>query len=374
VDALEKLVTEAENLVKEFGTRSADQVRWNTAQSLFEKEEYGQAVLEYGQIEESSDYYEKALVGIGMSRVYEDQWEEADKLFSDYLNSYVTDPAKSVTSSPARAARRKEAMALAEFFRGFMASAQARESNDPELHKRVIELLTPYADRYGDQTKLAPQAMYFLVLSLLSIDDRATARTTLERMVSDYPESSSTGKAAVNFYKALETAKDAATDPERKRILLREMAEHLERANAIASSPSWANLRNESVHWIDLGEWEKAEKVLRKIIAVFSEDAERKGGVTTYALPDLGRVLLEQKRVAEAKETLAPLVTTAGSKPSRATVLDYGRSVTGWLEGKGTEVVVIPGAGGEVAEFEDVAKRIDVIADGMDTQWSCEWY
>ena len=373
-DPLKQLVSEAESLVKEFGTRSADQVRWNTAQTLFDNDEFDQAVLEYEQIEEASDYYEKAIVGVGMCRVYQDQWDEAERIFKEYLETYVTDPSKSVTSSPARSARRKEAMALAEFFRGFMSYTQANESSDAAQHERTVELLTPYADRYGDQAKLAPQAMYFLVNSLLEIDKRDEARTVLELMVEDYTDSKSTGKASVSFYKALETAKEATDDAAEKQSILREMAEHLERANGLASKPSWNNLRNESVHWVDLGEWEKAEKVLRRIVDAFGEDPERQESVTLYARPDLGRVLLEQKRVEEAKAELTPLVKTQGARPFKATVLNWARSVTGWTEGTGLEIVEVPGAGGTPEEFDDIAGRIDSIAKGMDVEWGCEWY
>jgi hypothetical protein len=153
------------------------------------------------------------------------------------------------------------------------------------------------------------------------------------------------------------------------------MAEHLEHTNGIGN-PDYAALRNESIHWIELGEWAKAETALERIVEMHGRDKEREKEMAAYVLPDLGHVYLAQKKVVEAKTVLAPLVADEESRPSSRTLTEWAQSITGWLEGGPTNIVHVPGASGSDDEYELVVRKLDALSNSRSMiKWSdCVWY
>ena len=135
-------------------------------------------------------------------------------------------------------------------------------------------------------------------------------------------------------------------------------------------------MRTESRHWIELENWVKALGVLEGLGAKFSGDPSRKMEMVTYVLPDLAHAYLAQSppRVAEAHPILAELVASSVKKPSQRTLLDYTRSVTGWVEGTAIEMREVPGAGLDAATFADATDKLNSLANSVDPKWSCEWY
>ena len=61
-------------------------------------------------------------------------------------------------------------------------------------------------------------------------------------------------------------------------------------------------------------------------------------------------------------------------KPSKRTILDYCRSVTGWVESEGTQMEIVPGAGATEEEFKKATDTLAAIANSVEAKWTCEWY
>jgi hypothetical protein len=151
------------------------------------------------------------------------------------------------------------------------------------------------------------------------------------------------------------------------------MAGFLKIGNNLGSAPFKA-LRNESRHWLDLGDYAEAERVLIQLVGTFGEDAQYADQMDTYILPDLGRTLLSTGKVADAKAILNPLVMDEGATPSKATVLNWGRSIAGWLSGAQLLIKEVPGAGGSEEEWTALIAKLDQISKAGDKWTSCEWY
>lgn len=372
-----RLLDEAGQLAAELGTSDANTIRYAQAEKARRKKAYDEAIALYRQVEPGSDVYEKALVGIAECTFRKQQVTEAETLFNDYLENYVTDPKNAVGNSPRKQARRREAMAKAEFYRALITYTEAEKSGDDEaLWRKVIEYIEDYWRRYPEQDVLAPWTMRMVVNAKLALDDVAAARRIYEEMTRLFPDSRFTAAAAIDFYKKLGERKQAAEtagDIEQAMKLEREMAELLELGNKLAPKPSYSNLRAESSHWMALGEFEKAVAILRRLASEEFADEAPGEQLKKYVLPDLGHALLELHRTAEALQILQPLGRDTSDLPSKGVVIDYCRAISGWTEVEENTIEIVPGAGSTAEEFQEVVDLLDKISGSVE-KWRCEWY
>lgn len=385
---VEALYREAENIAAKLAEGDKDEILFQQAERKRRDKEYQAAIDLYRQVSASSATYEKALVAIAECTFRMGDTDGALGLFDQYLGEFVEDPKNDIGASQAKKIRRHEAMAKAEFYRGLIwnaraeAAAEADVSNsggDPAQWRKVVELLKDYYKTYEEQDVLAPWTMRMVVNAHLALEENDAARQVYDEMLSRWEESKYTGATAVEFYLALRGRRDKAEeagDTATYERLTREMAELLRKGNAIAGRPQFDNLRAESRHWMELKDWPEAERVLRAIANRFGTDAERSRDMVKFVLPDLGHVLLALHKVVEAHEILKDLFEREGEeeRPSKDTVLDYCRSVTGWVEGDNRTFDIVPGAGADDAEFGKVVEVLDQIANSVDAKWSCEWY
>ena len=370
---LEAMLNEAENLVGRFGQeRKQDEIFWIQGKRAYDAKEYDTAIPQFQKIGEGTNYYEKALVQIAVSKFRLGRADEALRTFEDYIEVYVVDPSKAL-ESPIRIAKRTEAMAAAEFFRGLILFMKAQKSGDPSLFERVAEILADYADRYKTQDVLAPWTVQLVMQSHLALGNRSEARGAIDHMIRDWPDHRRTGSSSVRFYNAVKTLRAATTDPDQKKVLLREMAEFLKLGNQLGKV-EFNPLRNESRHWMELREYEEAERVLSKLSERFGGDPEQAEHMAKLVLPDLGHALLALGRVQDAKAILNPLVMDDTARPSKRTVLNWARSISGWLTGSGNQVQEVPGAGGTPQEWQKVIDKLDTITKVGERWSSCEWY
>ncbi len=373
------LFREAENLSTRFATGNKDDILYAQAERERTAGRFDAAIEKYKEIEAGADVYERALVGIAECTYRKGNVDEAARLFDEYVERYVTDPRRSVADSPVRQRNRAEAMAKAEFYRPFIAAERARATpTDLDGWRRVVELARSYHERYPAQTVLAPWCLDLTFEGQLALRQLEEMRETYGKLASDYPDSPRTARNAVRFYGFLaeqKQAAEAAQDVERARALELEMATLLETGNRLASSPTYANLRSESTHWMALGRFDKAEPLLRRIVQTFEQsgsDAEREG-IRRYVRPDLGLTLLSMGRAGEARQVLEPLATDEKNAPSRDTVIGYCRSLVGWIEFDGERPRRVPGAAETAAELQaaiNLYAKLDKLADS----WGCEWY
>lgn len=364
---LKALLEEAEKLAAQLSAGDADQINYDLAYRDQRNKKYDDAILKYKLVSKSAGIYEKALVNIAVCTYRKGQKDEGYRLFVDYLEKYVPDDLNSPGESQVKLAARKDAMATALFYR-------ALHENSIGQLQAVVDHVEDYYLEYPDQSSMAPWTMRMVGEAKVKLGEVAEAKEYLQTALEAYPDNAHVAKFAVTFYKALKGQFEAESDPAKKSALLREMAELLAIGNRAASKPNFGNLRAESNHWFDLGEWDKSRAVLEKLVTKFGSDPEREKDLVSYVKPDLAHVYLQLHMVPEAYGILTELMTSLVKRPSKRTVIDYARSITGWLEGTATDIRVVPGAGKTEADFRDAVDKINALAGSVDAKWSCEWY
>ncbi len=370
---LEGLMREANDLVIQYGAEaSKDEISFNQGMEEYGNKNWTGAIREFERISEDANYYERALVQTAICKFRGGQSDEALAELEAYLDDYVTDPSNS-HESPIRQAKRTEAMSAAEFFRGLILYGRAKKSGDEALWARVNELLTGYTERYPTQDVLGPWSVQMVMESRLALGLLDEARTAIEALIADHPDNKRTSLASIGFYKHLRALREESTDAAQKSDYLRQMAEFLKIANA--SDTSFISMRNESLHWMELEDYVEAERVLRDLVAAFQEEPEHASKFVSGILPNLGEALLANAKIQDAKDVLTPLVLEASTTPSKGTVLNWARSVSGWLTGGGPagQVQEIAGAGGTPKEWQEVIDKLDLITRSED-KWVCAWY
>ncbi len=369
---LDALKTEAENLVTRYGKESkADEINFNRGMKKYASGDFDGAAEDFNKINADADYYERARVQSAVCDFRAKRIDAALAAFDDYIDVFVPDPAHAL-ESPVRQAKRTEAMAAAEFFRGLGLWMKARQANDPAQWARIDELLVGYPAKYPTQDVLVPWTMQMVFDSRQARGDQAGARKMIDTMLRDWPDNKRTGASSGSYYNALLNLRKGMTGEE-SRAILSEMADFLKISNSLGSAP-FKSLRNESRHWLDLGDYDEAERVLTQLVTTHGQNPDQAVQMQTYVLPDLGRALLFNGKVADAKAILNPLVMDPGASPSKATVLNWARCIAGWLSGAELQIKEIPGAGGTEDEWDKLITKLDQISKAGDKWTSCEWY
>jgi hypothetical protein len=361
----------AEDLyVKHAKGSGVDKVLYSKAEKAFRNQNWAQAISEYEKVSPDSNYAEKARVKIGECLLRGGDSSKALSVFDAYLQ-WVTDPAN-IVDSPVRKQKRSESIALAEAFKAVILYGRARKADTAEAWAALQEIAEGYPQRHPKQVKSHPLTVRHLMEACLGQDNLVGAREAVETLATDYPDSEQTAKGAALFYNALRSRQREAEGDEAI-ALLREMAEFLKIATSI-QGPAWGRMRNESQHWMDLGEYEEAERVLSALSAEFGSDSERAQDMAAYVLPDLAEVFLLNQKVEDAKALLAPMVLDGNTKPTKRVVLNYCRSVTGWLigGGPGSSVTEVAGAGGTDEEWQAAIDSLHRI--WQRDKWECQWY
>lgn len=368
-EVLRAELEKAEVVMLEYGqTATVDLVHYTNGKDAARQKNWDEAIEHYRKVDPGSNYGEKARVEIGVCTFRGGDPSRALAIFDEYLE-FVQDQANPV-ESPVRKQKRAEAVATAEFYRGYIHYVRARKQDDPADWARVDEFLTGFPERHPQQDKLAPFTLRLVMEARLGAGERDRARQAFEQLLADHRDSSHTASASVTFYKTLDELRDQATGEEQRQIL-REMAELLKVANSILE-PHFQRMRNESRHWMDLGEYGEAERILVRLTNEFGSEPEHQGTMNQHVLPDLGQVLLLNDKVDQAKAVLAPLVVPEDATPSKQTVLHYCRSVSGWLTGGGREPVEeVPGAGGSEEEWQAVVDNLRRIYGSERDAYSC---
>ena len=369
---LEQLYLEAEKLYSDAVAQTSDAgtINFRRADRAYGEKDYTQARSLFQEVGDGSDYYEKARVKASLCLYKVKDYDGAKAEFEKYLDEYVADPTTKPTGAE-RKLRRSEAMAMATFYLGRIAYVA-------QDYGTVLKRLSDYREQFPDQGDYVPNALFMVAMAHLASDDMKGAKGVVATMLEHYDTHSATGMAAGRVYEALQTEQQAleeAGDTAGSLALKEEMVGYKHEQNELAKEPNFGNLRAESTLWIDLGRWKEAEAVLRTLEASFPGNPD----VELFVLPDLGLVLLEQKRVPEAFAVLDPLIPKDDSdtrKPSSSTVRSWCRAVAGWIEGDEQNVVEVPGVGG--AENLEVACKylldLTAVEKVKSGGWDCPWY
>jgi tetratricopeptide (TPR) repeat protein len=373
------IFAEAETIASQLSEANKDEILYRQAEKLRGANKYEEAIAKYEQLDKLGNDYEKAVVAIAECTFRLGKTSEADVLFTAYVEDFVTDESNSVENSPIRAARRSDALAKARFYRTFIAFNAAKKTGfDQTQWLKVVELGKDYEDLHPTQDTLAPWTMRMVMNAQVSVEAVPEARETLRKLSKSFPSSNFTPTASLELHgalKKLREAADTAGESDRAESLLREMAELLEFANKNAQKYSFKNNRSEAAHWFELMDYEKAEVVMRKLIERPTEKESEIKTIRMYIKPELAQTLLAQKQVPEALELLRDLKNVEGGKPSKEIILSYCRAVTGWIDGAAGEINIVPGAGSDAADFDEVVTTLNAIANSKAVEkWTCEWY
>jgi tetratricopeptide (TPR) repeat protein len=372
---IEAMVRKSEELLARFSGGAANDILFRSAEAAFDAKKYDEARQKYKNVTAGNNY-EKALVALGLCDYREGKFDAAIKAFSDYTTKFVPD-AKNATTDPQKLAKRKEARASAEFYWGLSLYKLAEQGKGD--FQAVIAKLGKYHEEFPEQTRFAPAALYQTLMAHVKLGEQAKVRAVLETMLTKYPDDQFTGNAAKESYVALETKRNAETDEAKRTSLLREMAENLQVLNRTSPKPSFPNMRRESQHWMELGEWATAEELLTRIRTQFATDTSVEDIMLKGVLPDLGEALARQYKVQEAAEVLIPLnAADAKYRPTKSTALNYARVLAGWVEmtktpdGKIGSPKEVPGVGGA----ENFGKAVGVLNQlgGSAESWSKDWF
>jgi thioredoxin-like negative regulator of GroEL len=368
---LESKFREAQDLVLKYqqGTGAGDIV-FSQAKLAYDQDDYADARARFLQVPGDAENYEKARV---YAAVCLNKLGDPDQAFddlADYLENYVTDPVHT-PSSESDQARRQEAMGLARYYGGLILYTRAEEGGGD--YAPVIEWLDSYWKDFPAQDSFGPKTIYMTLKAFLAQGDVEAAEARLARLEKQYPTSAWTGHGALAIYQVYSDRRGAAAEDADTTALTRGMAENLSLFNRLGGSPKLGTMRNESLLWLELREWAKAEEILARAVKAFGDDPDPKvqDDLKRFFLPDLAHAQLKQKKVREAADLLVRLMDETAT-PSRQTARDFAAAMTGWVEGEGREVVEVPGIGG--AENLEKAAGILVKLANSEDKWTASWY
>jgi len=369
-------------LIKHGAGDTVDALLFSRAEKARREKKYDEAIDLYKQVAAGSDYFEKALVSIGVCELRKGQPDAALIIFDGYLEDYVPDPKNAIAQSETRKTRRREAMASAEFYRGYIYFKRVEKKPADPNWAKVPELLAKFYLDFPEQSRLAPATMRMVAMAHLELGDVPASRAVLDAMLELFPDNQVTGIIAIAIYKKLSADRAAAIkakDMELAASLLRQMVGLLKSGNSTASIPSFDNLRNESRHWLELAagptgtaaDLKEGERVLLVLRDKFSED--RPEDMVKYVLPDLAQAFMQMKRVNDALEVLIPL-NAEGLKPSKRVVRNYCRAITGWVEeGENGSPTIIPGATQDSELIKNACSKLHGIEQSAE-KWGAQWY
>ena len=373
-ELIQQLFLEAENHVtRTTSTGDTGEIVFRQGMRLYDSKDYDSAIEKFSEIEPSSDSYEKALVYQGACLYRTSRFDEAVKVFNQYLVEYLGD-AKNQTTSESRLARRLEARALATFYLGSISYKEKR-------YEEVTKLLSRFYSEFPGQDQMAPNAIYMALISDLALNEVQAARDLYELMVEHFADNRFTGIAAKRIYSEVSKLHAASLEGSAERAaLLQTQAELMKTANALSNAPRYDDLRREAGHWQDLQNWTEAERVLRRTSKLFKDDPKERKGWHMNVQPDLGQVLIAQNKLPEALEVLRALIppvkTPEGEadpefRPYSSTVMNYFVAAVGTtqFDERVTEVLGV----GTAEDIELAADWMDTLSNGKD-KYTPEWY
>lgn len=375
---IEKLFRKAENFMIQFASEEGGvgdiefgkaERAYNTATGSKNAADFAEAKRLFGEVSSDASKYEHALVHIGLCDYQVGNFAGAEFQLSEYLENYVNDPINAVNTAAQRA-RREKAMALATLYMGLCAVKQGNWSD-------VVERLADFEDKFPNAPELTPAAVYRRLLAQLELGNDAAVLEEEEILRTQFKSSKFSAAGSRKAYEVVESRYEASEEgSEERRAALESMARLREAGNS-SGNPSYAYLRQESQHWLELGEWAKAERVLRRISENFAMDSDPavRGALEVHVPSDLGWALMEQRELEEALSILQPLVEEKRGGSTTAT--RFARCVAGWLEvevpenGATLKVNAVTGMG-DADSFPLAVETLRVLEP--QESWDSEWY
>lgn len=375
---VDKLYRKAENYMIEYASEEGGvgDIEFGKAERAYDAAsksksaaDFAEAKRLFGEVSSDASKYELARVHIGLCDYQVGNYPGAEFQLTEYLETFVNDPVNAVNTAAQRA-RREKAMALATLYMGLCAVKQSNWSD-------VVERLDGFEDKFPNAQELTPAAVYRRLLAQLELGDDAAVLREEEILRSNFKSSKFAAAGSRKAYDVVKARYEASEEgSDERRTALQSMARLREAGNS-SGNPSYAYLRQESQHWMELEEWAKAERVLRKIREDFAMDADPavRAALEQHVPSDLGWALMEQRELEEALSILQPLVEAEKAGPSTAT--RFALCVSGWLDveqpanGGPLKVTAVPGMG----DADSFPKAVETLrALEPQARWEDKWY
>lgn len=364
---LSEWAEKASRAVSEFGGATPDSLAWRNAETRYKVAQglaselrkakepdpakvkealraYDQAIQAYERIPEASRYAEAALVQRAIAHYDVVQWrredaDEAIRLLKTYLEEWVQDPERT-PKDPFERKTRKEKVPTAAFY---LARTYRKLAllGDTEAWEEMLKALEGFEERFPEQKDLADAAFDFRIEGLLALGRPDEAEGVFAELQAREPKPSRLASAAYKLYKYFQDGAAAAETATDRSAALAKAVHYLSIYNQAATRPAWANLYTEADLRLQLGEWEEAEELLRRILDQYA--SELNDDYRFAVEVRLVRSLLEQRRVGEA----VPIVDRLRqARPNDRRVKEFTVMVkAGFLVEKDGRILEVPGEG-----------------------------
>jgi tetratricopeptide (TPR) repeat protein len=305
---------------------------------------FGEAVDLFAEVPIDSPNYGAARARIGVAEYLSGDAAAAAQAFDSF------EAERAAATDATLRAKYDAALREVRYFQGQIAI-------DSKDWRTAFEIYSQYPTQFPDERTKHDIALALAVEAAVALGDMEKALEITRRLAKDFPDSSNTLRASSAIFTPLYADYRATEEGSAERIeLLPVLSEIVGLRNKLALKPTYDLLRLESNLCLEAGRFEQALAVLERIVAAYENDADPKvkEAVEKHVKSDRGVVLVELKRLPEAHAVLAPLVPSteaSGTRPPKAVLEAYIKSVCGWPVGDPAKPEVLAGVGG-AAEIE----------------------
>lgn len=236
---------QAQQLLKlaKASARAADGTESGSTESRKAAAAYQRAIESLAEIPSDNDYYERALVAIGIAEYDASEFDatasaRSTAILSNYVNNYITDKANT-PQDPLQRKVRKDKEPEAVFYLGL---AQRRDNNSIG----VLSSFENFLERYPSQPSLAFATMTYRIEAFILLNDIDSAIAEYESMHEIGASSDRISIGSYYIYRYYNELSSAANTLEQQSPILMQEVKYLHDFNSNSRAPRWQNLIGEA--------------------------------------------------------------------------------------------------------------------------------
>ncbi len=203
---------------------------------------YQRAIESLGLIPRDNDYFERAIVAIGVAEYEASEFDataaaRSTATLSDYIENYITDKANA-PNDPLQRKVRKDKEPEAVFYLGL---AQRKDGNS----LGVLSSFDSFLERYPAQPSLAYASMTYRIEAFIALNDLKGAISEYESMHAIKASSDRISIGAYYLYKHYSSLASSATLADNPSLFAQEV-KYMHDFNSFSRAPRWQNLLGEA--------------------------------------------------------------------------------------------------------------------------------